>query len=360
MEILGNSVETAGKTTSRSHQRADRERVVFTLNPESRAQFLPHFDPTALARGEYEWIDPSSLKKGEWEKFLFEWRPTVLVTGWGTPALPAPFVQSRDIPLRYICHLTGSVRQIVPRSLIERGMLVSNWGTSTSGSVAEHAMLLVLGALRNLPTWNGFMEEWPRQTEPTLHLPLETRTLRGKRVGLHGFGSIARELVQMLRPFGVDLAAYSWGVPPGLFEQHGIHRRGSLLELFANSDVLIECEALTSHSRGVVDEQILRCLPAEAVFVNVGRGQVVDEDALIRVAREKKLRLGLDVYREEPLPAASALRALSSALLSPHIAGPTKDGFADLCKFAVANLRRYLLGEPIEAEVTLAVYDRST
>ena len=154
------------------------------------------------------------------------------------------------------------------------------------------------------------MRRWPQRDEPHAYLPLETRTLRGKRVGLHGFGSIARELVGMLRAFGVEISSYSWGVPTGLFERYGVRECGSLQELFSGSDVLIECEALTAHNQGTVNAAMLRRLPAGAVFINVGRGHVVDETALVQVAAEKGLRLGLDVYCEEPLPASSPLRAL--------------------------------------------------
>ena len=358
MQFLGSNVQTHGR--AESARQTGGERIALALGPESKAQFLPQFDAAALPPADYAWIDLPELTETAWEECLFEQRPTLLVTGWGTPAIPGRFARSPEMSLRYICHLAGSVRQIVPRALVERGVRVSNWGTAISGSVAEHAVLLTLAALRNLPAWDDYMRRWPQRDEPHTYLPLETRTLRGKRVGLHGFGSIARELVGMLRAFGAEVSSYSWGVPPALFERYGVRRCDSLETLFSGSDVLIECEALTAHNQGTVNAAMLRRLPAGAVFVNVGRGHVVDEAALAQVAAERGLRLGLDVYCEEPLPASSPLRALPGALLSPHIAGPARDAFGGLCQFALANLRRHLLGEPIEAEVTLEVYDRST
>ncbi len=204
------------------------------------------------------------------------------------------------------------------------------------------------------------MQSWPEHKGSSASTFVETRTLQGKRVGLHGFGAIARELVYMLQPFSVELSAYSQGVPPGLFEQYGVRRYGDLKELFSNSDVLIECEALTSHNRGSVNEEVLKCLPDGAVFVNVGRGHLVEESALIQLSREKNLRLGLDVYQEEPLPVDSSLYSLENCLLSPHIAGPTGDAFSMLCELSLANLRRHLLREELEAVVSLEMYDRST
>ena len=249
---------------------------------------------------------------------------------------------------------------MIPRDLIERGVLVSNWGTSISHTIAEHAILLMLGALRNLPMWRPFLKEWPSTARNPPRKTLKTQSLRGKRVGLHGFGAVARELARLLKPFGVKISAYSNGVPPGLFEKHDVYCCNTLKELFSSSDVLIECEALNSASKGSIDETILRCLPENAVFVNVGRADVVDEEALIKIAAENHLRLGLDVFHKEPLALDSALLELPQTLLSPHIAGPAEDSFPVLWEFAMENLRRYLLGESIDALVTLDVYDRAT
>jgi len=337
-----------------------QERVVFALAPESREQFFPLFHPDEFPAMDCHWLDSSSMKGSEWEKVLSKLQPTVLITGWGTPAIPESFAHAEDISLRYLCHLKGTVRNLVPRCLIERGVWVSNWGPSISYTVAEHALLLVLASLRNLPAWADVMDKWPGRPYPAPKRFVRTNSLRGQRVGLHGFGSIARELVHLLKPFKVDLAAYSSGVPRAAFESQGVRCCGSLKELFSRSDIVIECEALTSENKATVNEEILLCLPKGAVFVNVGRGQIVDEEALIRVAAKCELRLGLDVYQREPLPAASGLHQLPCATLSPHIAGPTDDAYSVLWNHAMNNLRQYLMGAKIDSLVTLDIYDRST
>jgi phosphoglycerate dehydrogenase-like enzyme len=101
-------------------------------------------------------------------------------------------------------------------------------------------------------------------------------------------------------------------------------------------------------------------LPADAVFVNVGRGAVVDEAALIKIALEGNLRVGLDVYQKEPVLPGYPLLNAPNVLLSPHIAGLTEDGFPILCDFAIKNLQRYIKGDEIEGLVSLEIYDRST
>jgi phosphoglycerate dehydrogenase-like enzyme len=87
---------------------------------------------------------------------------------------------------------------------------------------------------------------------------------------------------------------------------------------------------------------------------------VVDEADLLRVAREGRLQIALDVFEHEPLPADSPLRGLPNVTLLPHLAGPTRDRRRDAGALALKNLRAYLRGEPLEAVVTLEVYDRST
>jgi phosphoglycerate dehydrogenase-like enzyme len=286
---------------------------------------------------------------------LLELDPEILVTGWDTPGLPEAYRDRDDLTLRYVCHLTGGVKQIVSRPMLERGVVVTNWGAAISHTIAEHAILLTLAALRNLPRWSTMM------TLPADRISqLRTRSLRGSRVGLHGFGGIARELAGLLNAFQAKVSAYSEGVPKHVYGEYNVAPRASLEDLFLNSDVLIECEALTPQTRGSVTADLLDFLPPDAVFVNVGRGPVVDEVALSDAARAGRIRAALDVFAQEPLPPDSPWFDMADAVLSPHIGGPTWDA-SPLCgEFALANLRRYLLGEPLEAVVTLDVYDRTS
>jgi len=166
--------------------------------------------------------------------------------------------------------------------------------------------------------------------------------------------------VSMLRPFTSQIQAYSPSVPASLFSEFGVKQLSSLEELFAESDVVVELAAATPENHHVVNESHLRLMHDGGVFVNVGRGSVVDEQALIRVAREGRLQIALDVYEREPLPADSPLRALPNVTLLPHLGGPTIDRRRDAGAMAVKNLGAFLRGEPLDAVVTLEVYDRSS
>ncbi len=164
----------------------------------------------------------------------------------------------------------------------------------------------------------------------------------------------------MLLPFTGKIQAFSPHVPDPIFARHAVRRVNSLDELFSTSDVVVELAAATPENYHIVQERHLRMLPDDGVFVNVGRGCVVDETGLLRVAREGKLQIALDVFEQEPLPPDSPLRGLPNVTLLPHLGGPTRDRRRDSGALALRNLRAFLHGQPPEAVVTLDVYDRST
>lgn len=326
----------------------DRERNLFFSSPEG-----------VLQPASCRWLEESHLEAGSWEALLEDCAPEILVTGWSTPPLPVEWLCRDSNRLRYVCHLAGSVRAIVPRVFIERGGLVTNWGGRVAFSVAEHALLLALALLRNASAWRPFIESDPAFRPPAMDA-LGTRSLAGRAVGIHGFGAIARELVKLLRPFKVSIAAYSEGVPDSTYSEFGVRRVRSLEELFSQSQVLFECEALTEETRGRVDGPMLRRLPDGALFVNVGRGSLVDEAELVREASSRRIRVASDVAIWEPLTAQAPLSSIEGAVLSPHIGGPTLDDCEGCGSHACQNISRYLGGHLPEGALSLAQYDRMT
>ncbi|MDB6095012.1 MAG: phosphoglycerate dehydrogenase [Verrucomicrobia bacterium] len=286
-----------------------------------------------------------------WADLLRETRPEILVTSWSTPALP---IDTSGVAL--VCHVGGTVRNLIPRPLIERGLLVTNWGDSVSEGLAEAALFHALSALRRGQYFGDLMHREKGWSE----FPSGTKTLFEKRVGIHGFGAAARNLVRLLAPFRVEISAYSAGVPAGLFQEAGVRQCQSLADLFASSEVLFELEGLTPATRGVVNREILERLPPDAVFVNVARGALIDEAAAAELATAGRIRLALDVFACEPLSIDSPLRSLAAATLTPHLGSPTDDRLAHCGDLALANLQRFRAGQPLDSVVSLEIYDRST
>lgn len=325
--------------------------VLLAVSTSEQTLFFPgHTSP-----GEPASLAPDTVAtSAQWRELVIKAAPRVLITGWSTPPLEPGMLAPAGGPVEYVCHLTGSVRHVVTRDMISDGLKVSNWGQLIAPQVAEHALLLVLAALRDLPAWRE------RAFAPAGKSRLATRTLHGARVGIYGFGAVARQLLALLRPFSPEIAAYSAGVPASFIQEHGVIPAPSLEALCKNADVFIVCEALTSSTRLQLQENRLRLLPSGAVFVNIARGELIDETALAQIARSRGLRLGLDVFTHEPLPTDSPLADIPSALLSPHIAGPTDDFFPELGRHALKQIERHLSGLPPRHLLTLTQYDRST
>lgn len=216
--------------------------------------------------------------------------------------------------------------------------------------------MFLLMAQRRAGKWNtamhreGALADWQEKTY----------SLFGRRIGLHGFGHVGRELARLLTPFQVEVFAYDPHVPAALFAEFGVRPAASLTEIFSNCDAVVAVAALVPETLGIITEELLRRLPPTGAFVNVSRGRIVAEPGLVRVAREGRLQIGLDVYAQEPLPADHPLRGLNNVILLPHMAGPTSDRRCDAGAHALANIRRFAAGEPLSGVITPENYDRAT
>ena len=305
------------------------------------------------------WIHPSDdeLSEEGWHDRLEHWQPEIIISGWATPSLPFCWVTASNCSLRAICHVTGSVRNLVDREFIARGGIITNWGLSVSKQVAEHALLLALAALRNMNGWSEFITQNPttRRMED-----LHTKTLFDRSIGLHGFGAVARSLISLVKPFSEKIYCYSANVPFDYIKSFGVIPCESLEALFSNSEVLFECEALHPGTTETVDAKVFAKLPDDAIFVNVGRGGVVKDPALIDEASTGRIKIALDVVNGEPLTTGHPVLSISSAILSPHIGGPTHDRYPACGRFAWHNLDQILRGETPPGVISLAAYDRST
>ena len=297
-------------------------------------------------------LDPSDITADEWNSRLHEINPEILVSCWKTPALPTALPPA----LKYVCYFAGSVKNLVSRKQIEDGLLVTNWGHSISRTVAEGALLHVLSCLRRTPHWAVQMHvhgAWKNRTS-------QTASLFGRRVGVRGYGRVARAFIELLRPFKCDIGVLAPDMNLERARADGVRSIDSIDVLMSENEVVVELAPLIDATRRSITEAHLRLLRPGSVFVNVGRGATVDEDALERVAREGNIFVGLDVFSQEPLPADSGFRGLNNVSLSPHLAGPTSDRRRDAGEHGLNNIAAYLNGGDLTGLITPGVYDQST
>ena len=329
-------------------------RILAVLSPLEQRHFLPPEYETALRSltKDLVIINPERLTSEQWRDILFEHNPEVILACWKTPALPP------DLPtsLRYFCYLAGAVKHLVTHRHIEKGLIVTNWGGSISRLIAECTLLHILTCLRRATHWAIAMH-----TEGAWKTPeTETASLFARRVGIHGFGMIARELVKLLKPFGNIISVFAPDIDAEAEKQWGVQAVSSLDALFAENDIIVELAPLISCTKNSVTEYHLRLIRPGGVFVNLGRGAVVEQEGLLRVAREGNIFIGLDVFVQEPLPTGSPFRGLRNVCLTPHIAGPTTDRRRDSTAFGLRNIAAYAEGKPLQAQITTAIYDQIT
>lgn len=227
---------------------------------------------------------------------------------------------------------------LVP-SVIDSDIPVCSASGLFAHQVGEQTLALLLGLLRGLPIFfrQALAKEFVRRP---------TDDLRGKRVGIVGMGGNGRRLAQLLAPFGVSLRATDYfpvRKPPELLELWGAER---LQELASMSDILILALPLNEATQRLISESVMRAMPRGGYLINVARGQVVDEEALVRVLQDGHLSgAGVDVTYVEPLPAESPLWEMPNVIITPHVGAQAASRVDDSTQLAIENLSRFARGE---------------
>ena len=241
--------------------------------------------------------------------------------------------------LRLIQKLGAGVDRVDLEVCVARGIAVAKLAAGNAVPVAEHTILLMLACYRRLPLVDRQTRagHWGKEEARGIH-----RQLRGKRIGLVGFGAIGRELAGILSGFQVELVYYD-PVPAGAEVEAHLHARAlGLDELLATSDIVSLHLPLTAETAGLIDAARIRRMKQGAVLINAARGGLVDEAALAQALADGHLAgAGLDAFAKEP-PLGSRLLELDQTVLSPHLAGATIDNFDNIIERAVANAREYL------------------
>ncbi|MCU0757846.1 MAG: 2-hydroxyacid dehydrogenase [Steroidobacteraceae bacterium] len=223
------------------------------------------------------------------------------------------------------------------------GIPLANNDGSNAVSTAEHAVLLMLALLRQLPRHHAATAagEWL-----AMQHAMQLRELRGKVVGLVGFGQIARQVARRVHGFDA-LVRYAKPRPatPEEEQPSGARHR-SLDELLAESDIVSLHAPLGPQTRGLIDARALARMRPGSWLVNTARGALVDEAALHDALAGGHLAgAGLDVFAHEPIDPDSPLLRLPNVVLTPHVAGSTRDTWDHRMVAAWANVRRVAAGQ---------------
>ncbi|WP_162300870.1 NAD(P)-dependent oxidoreductase [Alkalilacustris brevis] len=268
-------------------------------------------------------------------------------------ATPLPASLLEQAPsLRFIQKLGAGVDRINTAWCAANGVAVARLQAGNNIPVAEHTLLLMLAACRNLPRLDAQTRagRWDKEA-----VRGENRHLGGKTIGLVGFGAIGRQVARLLSGFGVRIVYYD---PVQASPEDEAALNAGLLpldDLLARADVVSLHLPLLPETAGLLSRARLAAMKPGAILVNAARGGLVDEEALVEALREGRLfSAALDAFSTEP-PVGNPLLALSNTVVTPHCAGATIDNFASVADRAVENYQRFLRGAPLpEGDIAVA------
>jgi len=224
-----------------------------------------------------------------------------------------------------------------------RGIRVLSAAPAFADAVAEMALGLALACSRDLVSGDRAMREGSEAwlTEGAA----DSFLLRGKRVGLVGFGNIGRALRDLLAPFKCDIVAFDPWLTDAVLRSDGV-TPVALEPLLESSRVIFVLATPTTENEALLSRSHLELIGPECVLVLVSRAHVVDFDALTELVLAGRFRAGIDVFPAEPLPADHPIRGASSAVLSAHRAGSLQEGLWEIGDRVVDDLEAIVRGLP--------------
>ena len=232
------------------------------------------------------------------------------------------------------------------KAATQRGVLVCNAPGRNATATAEHTVSLILAVLRRIPEthaalahgeWRGDYYEYDK-----CGLELEDCT-----AGLIGYGAIGSRVARMLRGFGCHVLAYDPYANPETFGD--LAQNVELDELLSRSRIVSLHARATPESKGIIGAKQLAVMPPGSVLINCARGTLVDYDAVCDALDSGHLwGAGFDVFPEEPIPTNSRLLKTPHIVMTPHIAGASKQTAEKAARIAAGEIRRFLQGEPLE------------
>jgi D-2-hydroxyacid dehydrogenase (NADP+) len=275
--------------------------------------------------------------------------------------------------LRWIQLVSAGVDHIRSLPVWESSITVTAAQGMHTVPMAEHCMSLLLALTRQVPALvrSQDQQEWIHNERG-----LRFGELRGKTLGIVGWGKIGDGVAHLARAFGMRIVGTRWSVMiPSEVPRSGIFAyadepwlepvesppdivfpSAQLHEVLGQSDVLVVILPLTSETEGSFGEAEFRAMKRRALFLNIGRGRVVREEALVASLQSGHLAgAGIDVFTQEPLSRNSPLWSMPNVLISPHLGGVSDMTRDRVARFFAVNLTRYLEAQPLLNEVQRTV-----
>ncbi|WP_215905923.1 D-2-hydroxyacid dehydrogenase [Reyranella massiliensis] len=247
--------------------------------------------------------------------------------------------------LRFIQSISSGMDQYSKELLGAKGIRLASAAGVNARAVAEHAIALILAIARRLPeardnqhqkVWRGMLGDLTQREDE----------LGGKTLLVVGMGRIGSHLAKLAKAFDMKVVGIRRDPKAGTNGADEIHGMGDLVKLVPQADFVALTCALTPETTGLMSAAAFAAMKPSSVFVNVARGKVADEEALIKTMQGNKIwAAALDVTADEPLPAASPLWTMPNVFITPHTAGETRAYEDNVLDILMENLDRLWRGE---------------
>ncbi|MFW3472741.1 hydroxyacid dehydrogenase [Streptomyces microflavus] len=272
----------------------------------------------------------------------------LLITCWGAPQLTAGVLAAAP-RLRAVVHAAGSVKHHITPACWERGIQVTSAASANALPVAEYTLAAILFAGKNVL---GTAHRYRQLRAPhDWRAELEGHGNYRRCVGIVGASRIGRRVIELLRPFDLDVLLFDPYVDTGAAARVGAVKVG-LDELCARSRVVSVHAPELPATRHMIGAAQLAAMADGTTLVNTSRGSLIDGDALLPELVSGRLNAVLDVTEPEVPPAGSPLYDLENVLLTPHVAGSLGDEIHRMGDFALDEVARYVQGLPFADPVT--------
>ncbi len=273
-------------------------------------------------------------------------------------ALPTP---EQAPHLRWVQLYSAGADRFLDHPLFQSQVTFTTASGVHAVNIAEYVFMMQLAWFHHLPLILREQQkgQWPENSvRKTL---FDTRELRDQTIGIVGYGSIGREVARLAKAFGMCVLAFQRSddhhdhgfIFPGTGDPDGTlpdryYKPEQLHTLLSESDVVVVAVPLTAHTSGLFDEAAFNAMKRSALLVNIARGEVCDEQALIRALQEKRIAgAALDVLDQEPFPSDHPLWQQPNVMLSPHIAGGSTRYDERAMMIFTESVRRYLAGQEL-------------
>lgn len=255
-----------------------------------------------------------------------------------------PEMIGRASKLRWIQLSSVGVESVLCPELLNSDIVLTNMRGATAINISEHVMSLILAFTRTLHT--SMRNQSNKFWEDFRNLPV--LEISGETLGIIGLGSIGLQLAKRAHAFGMRILA----VDPTQTEKpdyvESLWKMDRLHDMLAQSDFAAICCPLTRQTKGMMGEPEFRAMKSTAIVVSIGRGQIINQAALVDALQTKEIAgAGLDVTDPEPLPQDSPLWEMDNVIITPHHAGVSPKSWERIFKIFCENLERFVAGDTL-------------